>query len=76
LDAAGFAAVDSMMIGFSAPHSVRAAMIHRCNERGPKTPVVVLRFHRAETFPEADGTVSDEPETWIAAIASTRKKSA
>jgi hypothetical protein len=76
LDSACFAAVGSMVIGFSAPHSVRAAMIHWCKERGPKTPVVVLRFHRAGTFPEADGTVSDDPETGIAAIASTRKKSA
>jgi DNA-binding NarL/FixJ family response regulator len=76
LDAAVIAAVDSIVIGFSAPHSVRAAMIHWLKQHYPKTPVVVLRFHTSESFPEADGTVSDDPDIWMAAVASTLRKSA
>ncbi len=39
-------------------------------------PVVALQFHSAESFPEADGgTVSDDPEVWLAAVANTLKKS-
>jgi len=76
LDSAVIAAVDSIVIGFSAPHSVRAAMIHWLKQHYPKTPVVVLRFHSSESFPEADGTVSDDPDIWMAAVASTLKKSA
>jgi len=35
-----------------------------------------LQLHSAETFPEADGgTVSDDPEVWLAAVANTLKKS-
>ena len=76
LDAAVIAAADSIVIGFSAPHSVRAAMIHWFKQHYPNTPVVVLRFHSAESFPEADGgSVSDDPEVWLAAVASTLKKS-
>jgi len=42
----------------------------------PNIPVVALQFHSAESFPEADGgTVSDDPEVWLAAVASTLKKS-
>src|SRR5436309_15687692 len=62
LDAAVIAAADSIVIGFSAPHPVRAAMIHWFKQHDPNTPVVGLRFHSAESFPEADGgTVSDDP---------------
>ncbi len=76
LDAAVIAAADSIVIGFSAPHSVRAAMIHWFKQHHPNTPVVVLRFQSAESFPEADGgTVSDDPEVWLAAVTSTLKKS-
>jgi hypothetical protein len=39
------------------------------------TPVVALRFHTAESFPEADGgNVSDDPDVWLVAVASTLKK--
>ena len=76
LDAAVIAAVDSIVIGFSAPHSVRAAMIHWFKQLYPNIPVVALQLHGAETFPEADGgTVSDDPEVWLPAVASTLKKS-
>ena len=68
LDAAVIAAADSIVIGFSAPHPVRAAMIHWFKELYPNTPVVALQFRSAESFPEADGgTVSDDPEVWLAA---------
>lgn len=77
MDAAVIAAAESIVIGFSAPHPVRAAMIHWFKQHYPNTPVVALRFHSAESFPEADGgTVSDAPEVWLAAVASTLKKSA
>ena len=76
LDAAVIAAADSIVIGFSAPHPVRAAMIHWFKELHPNIPVVALQFHSAESFPEADGgTVSDDPEVRLAAVASTLKKS-
>src|SRR5712691_13172786 len=68
LDAAVIAAADSIVIGFSAPHPVRAAMIHWFKELYSNIPVVALQFHSAESFPEADGgTVSDDPEAWLAA---------
>ena len=67
LDAAVIAAFDSIVIGFSAPHPVRAAMIHWFKQHYPNIPVVALQFHSAESFPEADGgTVSDDPEVWLA----------
>ena len=76
LDAAVIAAVDSIVIGFSAPHSVRAAMIHWFKQLYPNIPVVALQLHSAETLPEADGgTVSDDPEVWLVAVANTLKKS-
>ncbi len=76
LDAAVIAAADLIVIGFSAPYPIRAAMIHWFKQHYPKTPVVVLQFHSAESFPEADGTVSDDPDVWLVAVASTLKKSA
>ena len=75
LDAAVIAAADSIVIGFSAPHPVRAAMIHWFKQFYPNIPVVALQFDSGESFPEADGgTVSDDPEVWLAAVASTLKK--
>ncbi|MCU1316634.1 MAG: hypothetical protein JWN63_1956 [Candidatus Acidoferrum typicum] len=77
LDAAVIAAADLIVIGFSAPHPIRAAMIRWFKQHYPNIPVVALRFHSAESFPEADGgTVSDDPEVWLAAVARTLKKSA
>ena len=51
LDAAVIAAVDSIVIEFSAPHPVRAAMIHWFKQFYPNIPVVALQFHSAESFP-------------------------
>src|SRR5260370_32210627 len=76
LDAGVVAAADSILIGFSAPHPVRAAMIHWFKQLYPNIPVVALRFHGSESFPEADGgTVSDDPEVWLAAVADTPNRS-
>ena len=75
LDAAVIAAADLIVIGFSAPYPVRAAMIHWFKQQYPNIPVVALRSHRAESFPEADGgNVSDDPDVWLVAVASTLKK--
>jgi hypothetical protein len=72
LDAAVVAAADLIVIGFSAPYSVRAAMIHWFKQHYPDIPVVVLRLHNSENFPEADGgTVSDDPNVWLAAVSRT-----
>jgi hypothetical protein len=52
-------------------------MIHWFKKHYTNIPVVALRSHSTESFPEADGgTVSDDPEVWLAAVASTLKKSA
>ena len=49
-------------------------MIHWFKKHYPNIPVVALRFHSVESIPEADGgTVSDDPEVWLAAVASTSK---
>ena len=48
LDAAVIAAADLIVIGFSAPYPVRAAMIHWFKQQYPNIPVVALRFHRRE----------------------------
>jgi len=62
LDATVIVAAHSIVIGFSAPHFIRAAMIHWFKKHYPNIPVVALRFHSAESFPEADGdTVSTTP---------------
>jgi hypothetical protein len=76
LDAAVIAAADSILIGFSAPYPVRAALIHWFKQLYPNIPVVALRFHSPESFPEADGdTVYDDPEVWLAAVARALNRS-
>ena len=57
-------------------HLGLAFQIRQVNKQHyPKTPVVVLRFHSSESFPEADGgNVSDDPDVWLVAVASTLKK--
>jgi hypothetical protein len=59
LDAAVIAAADSIVIGFSAPHPVRAAMIHWFKKHYPNIPVggnkgskdyQVLRFQSEPYF--------------------------
>jgi hypothetical protein len=74
LDAAAIAAFDLVVVGFSAPHSVRLAMVRWFKAHYPKIPVIVLQFHGWEKFPEADVvTLSEEPNVWLAAVANTIK---
>lgn len=76
LAAAVIAASDLILIDFAAPYSVRATIIHWLKQHYPSIPIVALRLQDSESFPEADaGTVSDDPEVWLAAVASTLKKS-
>jgi DNA-binding NarL/FixJ family response regulator len=45
---------DLVLVGFSTNYSVRAAVIQWLKQRLPQTPVVALRLHEGERFPEAD----------------------
>jgi len=74
LDGAVIAAADLIVVGFSASHSVRAAMVLWFKARYPKIPVVVLQFSSWEKFPEADvSTFSEDPTIWLAEVASILK---
>jgi DNA-binding NarL/FixJ family response regulator len=73
LDGAAIATVDLVVVGFSAPHSVRAAMVRWCKAHYPNIPVIALQFHGWEQFPEADVTLSEDPNVWLAAVANTIK---
>ena len=64
------AAADLVVVGFSASHSIRAAMVHWFKAQYPKIPVVVLRFNSWEKFPEAEvSTLSEDPTIWLAEVA-------
>ena len=74
LNRAVIAATDLAMVGFSTPHSVRAAMVQWFKAHYPKIPVVALQFYGWEKFPEADvATSSEDPANWLAEIASMLK---
>jgi CheY-like chemotaxis protein len=61
---------DVIMVGFSAAHSIRSAILRWLKENIPQTPVVVLLANQAEHFPEADSEVlSENPDTWLDAVA-------
>lgn len=71
LDKAVIETADLILIGFSAEHSIREAMVRWLKTHYPKIPVVVLQFHSWEQFPEADVvTLSEDPTVWLTAIAS------
>jgi hypothetical protein len=77
LDAAVIAAANLIVVGFSASHSIRAAMVLWFKAHYPKIPVVVLQFSNWEQFPEADiSTFSEDPNTWLAEIAAILKSAA
>ncbi len=62
LDGAVIAGANFIVVGFSAEHSVRAAMVLWFKTHYPKIPVVVLQFSSWEKFPEADvSTFSEDP---------------
>jgi CheY-like chemotaxis protein len=66
---------DVIVVGFSAPHSMRTNMVRWLKQNISEVPVVVLLAHSHEDFPDADlTTLSENPLTWLAAVrkASTR----
>jgi len=71
LDPALIAAADLIVLGFDAPHSVRADMVVWFKVRYPEIPVVALRSSRWEEFPEAEvSSFSEDPTIWLAEVAS------
>src|SRR6267154_5156800 len=71
LDGAVIATADLIVVGFSASHSVRTAVVLWFKAYFPKIPVVALQSNRWEKFPEADvSTFSEDPTFWLAEVAS------
>ena|SRR5438477_6519429 len=70
LTGAVIAAASLVLVGFSAPHSVRAAIVHWFKAHYPKIPVIALQYYEWEKFPEADvATLSEDPMIWLAKVA-------
>jgi hypothetical protein len=70
LDGAVIASADLFLVGFSAPHSVRSAMVLWFKTNYPKIPVVALQFSSWEVFSDADvSTFSEDPTAWLTEIA-------
>ena len=64
------ASFDLAVIGFSSEQEARAELLHWFKLHRPELRVVVLQAHTSEKFPEADCvTLSENPETWLAAVA-------
>src|SRR5438046_10764616 len=60
LNGAVIATADLVVVGFSTPHSVRAAMVHWFKAHYPKIPVVALQFCGWEKFAEGDVAILSE----------------
>ncbi len=74
LDGAVIAGANLIVVGFSAEHSVRAAMVLWFKTHYPTISVVVLQFSSWEKFPEADvSTFSEDPTSWLTEVASILK---
>ena len=74
LDGTVIAGANLIVVGFSAPHSVRAAIVLWFKTHYPKIPVVVLQFSSWEKFPEADvSTFSEDPTIWLTEVATILK---
>jgi DNA-binding NtrC family response regulator len=74
LDAAVIAAADLVVVGFCAPHSVRAELVLWFKTHYPKLPVIALQSTRWEEFHEADTTAfAENPTIWLEKIASILK---
>src|SRR5437870_11593710 len=72
LNGAVIAAAELGVVGFSTPHSVRAAMVHWCKAHYPKSPVVAVQFYGWEKVAEADvAALSEDPTTGLAEHGST-----
>src|SRR5437660_1560047 len=66
LDGAVIAGANLIVVGFSAEHSVRAAMFLWFNTHYPKIPVVVLQFSSWEKLPDADvSPFSEDLTIWL-----------
>ena len=74
LDQALIAAADLIVVGFSAPYSVRTAIVLWFKAHYPNIPIVALESSRWETFPKADvSTFSEDPTVWLAEVAGILK---
>jgi DNA-binding NtrC family response regulator len=75
LDAAVIAAADLVVVGFCAPHSVRAEMVLWFKTQYPEIPVIALQASKWENFPEADVSsfFSEYPAAWLEKVASILK---
>jgi DNA-binding NtrC family response regulator len=74
LDPRVIAAADLVVVGFCAPHSVRAELVLWFKTQYPKLPVVALQSTRWEEFGEADASAfSESPTIWLEKIASILK---
>lgn len=66
---------DLILIGFSTSFQIRQEAIRLLKQTCPNVPIVVLQAHSYEKFPDADfATLSESPETWLAAVANCLKK--
>lgn len=67
---------DVIVVGFSAPHSMRTNMVRWLKQNISEVPVVVLLAHDHENFPDADHTtLSESPLSWLAAVRKACTKS-
>lgn len=65
------AEVDLVVVGFSAPYSIREAIVHWFKTQHPRLPVLVMQSVAWEKFPEADAAVlSEEPTVWLEKVGS------
>jgi len=64
------AAVDLILVGFSAPRDVRASVVNWVKQQKLSTPLIVLQAQSWEQFDGADMTaLSEDPQVWLAAVA-------
>lgn len=65
------ASADLVVLGFSAPYSVRGSMVHWLKAHHTDVAVLVLQSNSWEKFPEADAvSLCEDPTVWLAAVAS------
>jgi DNA-binding response OmpR family regulator len=65
------ASADLVVLGFSAPYSVRDSMVHWLRAHHSDVTILVLQFHSWEKFPDADAvSLCEDPAVWLAAVAS------
>ena len=65
--------VDLIVIGYSALHPIRTNAVRWFKQYHPTIPVVALRSHNSEMFPEAGASLSEDPKIWLEAITSILK---